>query len=244
MSAYTTSELARLTGVHPNTVRLYEAWGYIDGAKRRDNGYRVFTHRHLSQMRLARLALPGPYPVEGRMVHRLVREYAAGRVDTALSLAESYRQGVLDEIERADIAQGILDHWFAEKSADPHEIRCTTRRRAAAAAGRSVETLRTWERNGLLHIRRDGRGRLVFSAFDMEKIQVIRLLRDCGYSIASLHRVFGKEDELTQRPSLVLALGADTEGLSYVTDRYMDYLRDHRQRAGSIIRFLRKDMGR
>ena len=35
-----TSEIARMVGVHPNTVRLYEARGYIAPVPRAGNGYR------------------------------------------------------------------------------------------------------------------------------------------------------------------------------------------------------------
>ena len=38
MKTYTTSEIARLLGIHPNTVRLYEAWQLIPRAQRKANG--------------------------------------------------------------------------------------------------------------------------------------------------------------------------------------------------------------
>ena len=56
MNTYTTSEIALLQGIHPNTVRLYEAWQLIPQAARRPNGYRVFTDFHLAQLRLVRVA--------------------------------------------------------------------------------------------------------------------------------------------------------------------------------------------
>ncbi|MGN0762525.1 MAG: MerR family transcriptional regulator, partial [Aristaeellaceae bacterium] len=55
MKTYTTSEIARLQGIHPNTVRLYEAWRLIPQAERKANGYRVFTDVHLAQLRLVRV---------------------------------------------------------------------------------------------------------------------------------------------------------------------------------------------
>lgn len=57
MNTYKTSELARLTGIHPNTVRFYEEVGFITPPERRENGYRVFTELHLRQMELVRLSL-------------------------------------------------------------------------------------------------------------------------------------------------------------------------------------------
>ncbi len=57
-----TVDLARAVGVHPNTVRLYEQWGFIAPVPRSRSGYRQFTEQHLDQMRLARTALQWPYP--------------------------------------------------------------------------------------------------------------------------------------------------------------------------------------
>ena len=57
MKTYRTSEIAVLINVHPNRVRLYEKWGYIEPVVREANGYRIYTERHLEQLRLVRLAL-------------------------------------------------------------------------------------------------------------------------------------------------------------------------------------------
>ena len=43
MNTYTTADVAAIIGVHPNTVRMYEAWGLIPRVERKANGYRVFT---------------------------------------------------------------------------------------------------------------------------------------------------------------------------------------------------------
>ena len=42
MNGYSTSQIAKLVGVHPNTVRMYEEWGLIETAKR----YEVFLTAH------------------------------------------------------------------------------------------------------------------------------------------------------------------------------------------------------
>ena len=49
-----TSDIAKAVGVHPNTVRLYEEWGFLPPIPRSPSGYRLFTGAHLDQMRLAR----------------------------------------------------------------------------------------------------------------------------------------------------------------------------------------------
>ena len=56
MNTYSTSEVAKIIGIHPNTVRMYEEWELIPKAERKANGYRIFTDFHLEQLRLARVA--------------------------------------------------------------------------------------------------------------------------------------------------------------------------------------------
>ena len=51
-----TSDIAKAIGVHHNTIRLYEQLGFLPPIPRGDNGYRLFTERHLDQARLIRLA--------------------------------------------------------------------------------------------------------------------------------------------------------------------------------------------
>lgn len=39
MRIYSTSKIAKIVKVHPNTVILYEKWRYIESVKRKANGY-------------------------------------------------------------------------------------------------------------------------------------------------------------------------------------------------------------
>ena len=57
MNTYKTIDIARIIGIHVNTVRLYEKCGLIPKPERLGNGYWVFTDLHIEQFRLARAAL-------------------------------------------------------------------------------------------------------------------------------------------------------------------------------------------
>ena len=57
MRIYGTSEIAKMMRIHPNTVMLYEKWGYIAPVPRKENGYRVYNEMHLEQIKLARILL-------------------------------------------------------------------------------------------------------------------------------------------------------------------------------------------
>lgn len=235
---YSTKEIAQMSGVHPNTVRLYEKWGFIARAERMDNHYRIFTDNHMYQMKLARVALPGPYPIDGKIVQQLVREFALNHVAGALCLANEYLDKVEAEKDRALKALTILDHWFERKTGDRYRILVKGRKQAALIMDVSVDALRTWERNGLFTLKKDSQGRLSFSEWDIEKIKVIRLLRNCGYSISSLLRVFADEENLIDKPSVLLSLPDNNADFFYVTDLFLQYLEEHIIRAQRIISLI------
>ena len=56
-NTYSTSEIAKIIGIHPNTVRLYEELKLIPTPNRKQSGYRIFADFHLAQIKPARTAL-------------------------------------------------------------------------------------------------------------------------------------------------------------------------------------------
>ena len=94
MNTYKTSEVAKIIGIHPNTVRMYEEWGLIPKAKRKPNGYRVFTDFHIEQLRLARIAFQIEVLQNGlrKKIVETVKISAKGDFDKALCFAEEYRK--------------------------------------------------------------------------------------------------------------------------------------------------------
>lgn len=239
-ATFTTKQIAGLNQVHPNTVRLYEEWGFIARAERRENNYRIFNEDHLWQMKLARIALPGPYPINGQIVQQLVKAFARQDLSAALSLAGAYKMRVEAEKERGLQGLKILDQWFEDKTGDPDRIMVCGRKMAAGELDVSLDALRTWERNGLFAIQKDDQGRLRFSEWDMEKIRVIRLLRNCGYSISSLLRVFGDETSLREKPSVLLSLPDQNADFYYTTDLFIEYLEQHLTRADAVIALIKE----
>ncbi len=63
---YSTSQIAGIVGLHPNTVRKYEEWGLLQTPERKPNGYRVFTDVHIKQFELAKKALQSVIVQAGR----------------------------------------------------------------------------------------------------------------------------------------------------------------------------------
>ncbi len=240
----TVSNMARAVHCHPNTVRLYEKWGYLPLIPRAKNGYRIYSEGHLRQMVLARAALPGPFPGGGAPVYRLVREAARRRFGKALKLALLYKKAVLLETKSAFSVLADLGKWARGARSLSDRPFVFSRRRAARELRITVEMLRTWERNGLLKIRKNEQGYCEYSEKDLARIRIISALRTAGYSIASIHKMFFEFDsgKLTDTAKKTLAAVLDTPDpdapIVYVTDQWLTLLQEHKKRAVRVIKLL------
>ena len=154
MNKYRTSEIAKIIGIHPNTVRLYEELELIPKPDRMPNGYRVFTDLHIEQFRLARLAFQVEVLQNGlrKKIVQMIKVSAAGDYDKALELTEGYRMWLRQEIANAeeaiDIVKRILDGRQEEN------VHTMKRKEVSEYLNISMDTLRNWEMNGLLTVRR------------------------------------------------------------------------------------------
>lgn len=229
--------MATLFGVHPNTVRLYEARGYLSPVPRSKNGYRMFTPRHVVEMRLALLALGGAYLIGRQVVQDLVTCAADGDLGMALELAYEYLTIVRVEITRAEAAVEFLERWAQGQVLD------TTRHllsigQAADRLGVSADQLRNWDRSGLLDVPRDPvTGYRQYGAAEIGRLRVIRMLRQSGYSLMAILRMLRQFDAgQTERLREVLDTPGADEMLETVADRWQAHLAEQETRAQAIIR--------
>lgn len=233
-----TTQIARAIGVHPNTVRLYEAWGFLPAVPRSPAGYRRFTERHLDQMRLARAALHGGWP--GKAIREsalaLVRRAAAGDLAGAVKLAHDHLALVQAERVRAEVAARTVQRW-----ADSGALEAPSAPLRMGAAARALDlttgTVRSWEREGLLRVPRDpANGYRCYGAESLARLRVIRMLRLAGYSTMAILRMLlqldsGEAEDIrtaldTPRPD---------EDVYTAADRWLTTLAEQEQRAAEII---------
>jgi DNA-binding transcriptional MerR regulator len=236
-----TSDIGKAVGVHPNTVRLYEQWGFLPPVSRSSSGYRQFTQRHLDQMRLARLALHGGWP--GRNIRQsalaLVRQSASG--DLGGALEQAYRHLALVQAERAqaEVAAGLVERWAQGAATDvitePLYIN-----QAAGLLGVTADILRNWERNGLIKTPRARNGYRLYGAAEIGRLRVIRTLLRAGYSSMAILRMLRRFDR-GQRTGLRQVLDAPTpQDILYATGRWLLTLAEQEQRAAGMIAQLEK----
>lgn len=113
MNTYKTIDVARIFGIHVNTVRLYKKYELIPKPERRSNGYRIFTDIHIEQFSLARAALQVEVLQNGlrKLAVDMIKVSASGDYDEAAELAKRYIAKVDVERENAEEAIEITRNW-------------------------------------------------------------------------------------------------------------------------------------
>lgn len=200
---YKTSEIAKIIGIHPNTVRLYEQMGLVSAAYRLPNGYRAFNRLHLAQFRLARTALQVEVLQNGlrRQIISILKTTAKKHFDKALSLTDLYLHQI--HREKANAEEAILiARQFLSPASNPSEC-SLTRQETAERLQISIDTLRNWERNGLLEMRRQQNGRRFYTANDIDRLKLVRVLRCANYSLTAILRLLTTASDKTDLRSIL-----------------------------------------
>ena len=237
-----TSEVSRAVGVHPNTVRLYEQYGFLPPIPRNGSGYRKFTPQHLEQMRLARMALHGGWP--GRAIRQsalgLVRLSAAGDLSGALEQASRHLALVQAERAQAEAAADYLQEWVNGRSAHKAGAALSIGK-VAQQLDLTIDTLRSWERNGLIKVPRNPHnGYRQYGEEQIGRLRVIRVLYRSGYSSMAILRMLlcleqGKQADLRQ----VLDTPDPDEDILSASDRWLTELTEQEARAHRLIEQVR-----
>ncbi|HKY53887.1 MAG TPA: MerR family transcriptional regulator [Anaerolineales bacterium] len=232
-----TSEIAKELGVHPNTIRLYETWGFLPKIPRGKNGYRQYSALHLEQARLVHLALHWPYLGDKALLIQLVKSAANTDFGMAMELAYQYLARVRMERTSAEAAVQFLERWAARHLMDSSWQKMHIRQ-AARHLNVTVDMLRNWERNGLIVVPRDPTNHYrLYGSAEFGRLRVIRMLVQSGYSLMAILRMLhrfdaGQTDNL--REALHVADEEERE-IQIVADRWLATLMELEERAQAII---------
>lgn len=239
MNIYKTSEIAKIIGLHPNTVRMYEELGLIPKAERKPNGYRVFTDFHIQQFQLARIAFQIEVLQNGlrKKIIETVKTSAKGDFDKAILLANEYLQQVKEEQHNAEEAIKLVNQLLAGEQSKATLF--LKRKETSQLLGVSIDTLRNWELNGLLKVKRKNNGYRVYTDEDIRRLKIIRSLRCANYSLESILRML---NELSINPHVNLKKvlntpKSDTDIIS-VCDKLIISLNTAEKNAEKIIDIL------
>lgn len=241
MNTYTTSEVAKTIGIHPNTVRLYEEWGLIPPAERKPNGYRIFKDFHIEQLKLARLAFQIEVLQNGlrKKIVLMIKTAALKDFDTALSLTKEYLMQLRKERANAEEAISIVKQLLSGIIVE--NTKFLKRKEVSDHLDISMDTLRNWEMNGLLTVKRMQNGYRVYTDEDIKRIKIIRSLRCANYSLEAILRML---NQLSQNPNTDIrkALNTPKEDAEIISvcDSLNVSLRDAEKNAQKMINILSK----
>ena len=190
MNTYRTSEVAQLFGIHPNTVRLYEELEFLPKPEREENRYRVFNDFHIEQMKLLRIALKIEVLQNGlrKKAIEIIKTSAKGDFDDAINFTEAYLAQVKTEQRNAEEAIAIAANLISGAKNDNSGV-LLNRKDAADYLRVTIDTLRNWEMNGLITVKRSTNGYRVYSEEDIRILKIVRSLRCANYSLAAILRM-------------------------------------------------------
>ena len=240
-TTYSTSQIAKIIGIHPNTVRLYEELKLIPKPLRKPNGYRIFTDVHIDQFQLARMAFQIEVLQNGLRKKSIdvVKAAANKQYDQAIALTRQYSQILCQEIDHANEAVGIA--MMLLQGLEQKKEGYFNRNEVSIALGISMDTLRNWEMNGLLKVKRRENGYRVYTNEDVQKIKIIRSLRCANYSLSAILRMM---NTLAQNPEANIDRLLNTpnvdEDIVSVCDRLLVSLHAAKENAGKMIDLLFK----
>lgn len=160
MATYKTAQVAAIAGIHPNTVRLYEKLKLIPQPKRLPNGYRIFTEFHIAQCQLVRIAFQVEVLQNGlrKKMIQIVQTAATSNFDKAVCLTNEYLGQLNQERNQAEESIEIVKQILSGSLHEHTEY--LRRKEVSEVLGISMDTLRNWERNGLLTVKRKANGYL------------------------------------------------------------------------------------
>ncbi|NMM64569.1 MerR family transcriptional regulator [Clostridium sp. P21] len=190
---YKINDLAKIYGVHSNTIRLYEKLGFISKAKRNVNNYRIFEELHVLQIKVCRCIFG--YPFTNKCIRNAGNEImwsiARKQWPEAGQNTDCYIQIIEQEIKKAQRACEMLQNW-ANSTRDNEillEKKMLSRKDSADYLGVTSEAIRNWERNGLILAEEVGtKGEKLYSSTDLGRMHIIYMLLQSGYSMASIRR--------------------------------------------------------
>ncbi|MGN1090526.1 MAG: MerR family transcriptional regulator, partial [Huintestinicola sp.] len=219
--SYSTGQIAKIVGLHPNTVRIYEEWGLIHKPLRKANGYRVYNDIHIKQFELAKTAFQIPVIQAGlrERIIEVVKLSAEYRFDEAISMAEEYIRIARRETENAREAAELCEMLYRQQPCADGTV--YKRSQAAKELSLTIDTIRNWEMNGLLTVKRKQNGYRVYDSGDINRLKIIRSLRCANYSLSAILRMLNKYDKGMDKENIldILNTPEDDEDIISACDK-------------------------
>jgi DNA-binding transcriptional MerR regulator len=183
-------DIAKKLDVGTSALRHYEEWGIVPPAKRKSNGYRIYTEEHEAYFLCIRAMYPGFGMAAVRKIMPMIREHTftkalweVNRVQADLFLKKEQATKAL-EILKPDNIQRFMDKrnkkWYTIGEVEREiEVPATT--------------LRHWEKEELIKPGRDPEsGYRIYNREDIRRLLIIRTVQSSVYLLDSVREVMEK----------------------------------------------------
>lgn len=115
-----------------------------------------------------------------------------------------------------------------------------TRKQTAEYLNITIDTLRNWEMNGLLSIKRKENGYRVYTSSDIKKLKIIRTLRCANYSLTSILRMINAISNSSKVDiKEVINTPDNNEDIVTACDKLLTSLNNAEKNANVILKQLR-----
>ncbi|OPJ64420.1 HTH-type transcriptional regulator ZntR [Clostridium oryzae] len=236
---YMTAQVAKIIGIHPNTVRLYEKLSLIPKPQRLSNGYRVFSDFHIAQFKLARTALKVEVLQSGlrKNMINIIKLSAQGEFERAIVCTQNYIEQVKIERKNAEEAIEITKNLLSDVKEKETDV-SLTRKETADYLEVTIDTLRNWEMNGLLSVKRRQNGYRIYTKNDIQLLKIIRSLRCANYSLAAILRMVNAISNNSEIDIREVINTPQSDDIVTVCDKLLTSLSNAELNANSILRQL------
>lgn len=193
---------------------------------RTQSGYRIFNDRHIKQLRLLRTAFRSEI-ISSRLrqeVFEIVKIAAEDDIDVAYQGTQKYLLHLREEKSGAEeairITLDIIGNSLEASETDIYRSRIET----AGILGITADVLRDWERNGLIRVPRNSSRHRIYGLKEMNRLKIIRTLRNAHYSMMSILRMLNRLDNGETNIREIIDTPGEEEDIVCAADRYITAL--------------------
>ncbi|EQG16733.1 merR regulatory family protein [Clostridioides difficile DA00065] len=164
----------------------------------------------------------------------IVRTSANRDFDKAISLVNKYLQQLEIEKSNAEEALTIVTQILNGNTPETNKL-FLTRKETAEHLNVTIDTLRNWEMNGLLKVKRKQNGYRVYTDEDIKRLKIISALRCANYSLSAILRML---NALSSNPNTniktVLDTPKDDDEIISVCDKLITSLKEAEHNAKTM----------
>lgn len=239
MIKYKISEISKITNVIPSRIRTYERLNFIEPAERLDNGYRMFTDKHILQIKICHFVFREYINKNLRKsAMKIIEASIMGDISQCIRRSEEYILLIQLEIQKVNDVLDIIQKWNNGKENNIRDKILYTQSEAAEIIGTTKDSIRNWERNGLLNHYFELYQKRLYTKADIERMKIIYMLLQTGYSIVAIYTYLNELDQHNETALQILIDPVKDENIINCHDRYFQVLSAENERWIEMLEFL------